>query len=298
MLSCSTPLISCTGRASRRRLPPTRHPRLQISSPPLPQLLPHLHEGLDLARAGKMVVEKAAVAIRLLVKIMNRRQAQMREVVTEFLEALLAQHLSLSLVGTPSHAGAILQCSLFIRHTVCGALCGVQLGSGSPYRLAGSKNCMVFPQSMYSPARVSNGALAAKESVPAPCMLLKMRCGGFSSPPFRTNSLGTTHNRPFPSCPILCPLGFFFADSGRRKCQECRRCSLLEDPLNRVCLGLQEYASSSFMCSRGVPTAMCSGTFFGWLCTTKVYSGLRIRHCHGIIYTHPDLAVRGQCAKW
>jgi hypothetical protein len=105
---------------------------------------------------------------------------------------------------------------------------------------------MVFPQSIYSPARVSNGALAAKESVPAPCMLLKMRCGGFSSPPFRTNSLGTTHNRPFPSCPILCPLGFFFADSGRRKCEEWRRCSLLEDPLNRVCLGLQEYGLVQF----------------------------------------------------
>jgi hypothetical protein len=92
-----------------------------------------------------MVVEKAAVAIRLLVKIMSRRQAQMREVVTEFLEVLLAQHLSLSLVGTPSHAGAILQCSRFIRHTVCGALCGVQLGSGTPYRLAERKELHGFP---------------------------------------------------------------------------------------------------------------------------------------------------------
>jgi hypothetical protein len=78
---------------------------LQISSTPLPQLLPHLHERLDLARAGKMVVEKAAIAVCLLVEFPDGWQAEMREVVTEFLEVLLAQHLRLTLVGTPGHAG-------------------------------------------------------------------------------------------------------------------------------------------------------------------------------------------------
>jgi len=63
----------------------------EISSTPLPQLLPHLHERLDLARAGKVVVDQAAIPLRLLVDIPNRRQAEMRQVVTEFLEVLAAE---------------------------------------------------------------------------------------------------------------------------------------------------------------------------------------------------------------
>src|ERR1700722_10906272 len=90
----------------------------QISSTPLPQLLPHLHQRLDLARARKMVVEKAAIAVCLLVEFPDGWQAEMREVVTKFLEVLLAQHLCLTLVGTAGHAGAILQCSLLFRHAV------------------------------------------------------------------------------------------------------------------------------------------------------------------------------------
>src|ERR1700686_3233948 len=77
----------------------------QISSTPLPQLLPHLHQRLDLARARKMVVEKAAIAVCLLVEFPDGWQAEMREVVTKLLEVLLAQHLCLTLVETPGHAG-------------------------------------------------------------------------------------------------------------------------------------------------------------------------------------------------
>ena len=52
-----------------------------------------------------MVVDEAAITIRLLVEVPDRWQAKMREVMTEFLEVLLAQHLTLSLLGTPGHGG-------------------------------------------------------------------------------------------------------------------------------------------------------------------------------------------------
>ena len=77
----------------------------QIGSLPLPELLPHLHERLDLARARKLVVDEAAITVRLLVEFANGGQAKMREVMTEFLEVILAQHLRFSLVRTPGHAG-------------------------------------------------------------------------------------------------------------------------------------------------------------------------------------------------
>jgi hypothetical protein len=80
--------------------------RWSVNSSPLPQLLPQLNEGLDLARAGKVVVDQAAVTVRLLVEVANCRQAQMCEVVTDFLEIVLAQHLRFALVGTQGHAGA------------------------------------------------------------------------------------------------------------------------------------------------------------------------------------------------
>ena len=58
-----------------------------------------------MARAGKMVVDQTAVAVGRLVEIADGWQAEMGEAVTKFFQVLLAQHLSFSLVRTPSHAG-------------------------------------------------------------------------------------------------------------------------------------------------------------------------------------------------
>jgi hypothetical protein len=82
------------------------------ASAPLPQLLPNLHEGLDLARARKVVIDQAAVAVCLLVKIPNGWQTEMYEVVTDLPEVVLTQYLSFALVRTTSHAGSILHGSL------------------------------------------------------------------------------------------------------------------------------------------------------------------------------------------
>jgi hypothetical protein len=60
---------------------------------------------LHLARAWKIAVDEAAIAVRLLVEISNGWQAKVCEAVTEFLKVFLAQHLRFSLIGTPSHAG-------------------------------------------------------------------------------------------------------------------------------------------------------------------------------------------------
>ena len=53
-----------------------------------------------------MVVKKAAITVRLRVKIPNGWQAQMREVPTEFLEVFFAPHLSLSLSGRRAMPGS------------------------------------------------------------------------------------------------------------------------------------------------------------------------------------------------
>jgi hypothetical protein len=52
-----------------------------------------------------LVVDKAAIAVRLFVEIPNGWQAKVREVASEFAEVFLVQHLRFSLIGTPSHAG-------------------------------------------------------------------------------------------------------------------------------------------------------------------------------------------------
>jgi hypothetical protein len=60
---------------------------------------------LDLAWAGKVIVDKAAIAVRNLVELPEGRQAEMREVVTEVLEVFLAQHLLVPPIWAPRHAG-------------------------------------------------------------------------------------------------------------------------------------------------------------------------------------------------
>src|SRR3982074_671285 len=84
-------------------------------STPFPQLLPGLDECLHLSGTRKTVVGPPAILIRLLVKITNRRHAEVREVVSEFVEVLLAQNLRLLAIRTARHGEAILASSLFIR---------------------------------------------------------------------------------------------------------------------------------------------------------------------------------------
>ena len=54
--------------------------------------------------AWKTVINEAAISICLLVEVPHGWQAKVREIVTEFLEIFLAQHLRFSGVGTPGHA--------------------------------------------------------------------------------------------------------------------------------------------------------------------------------------------------
>jgi len=75
----------------------------RTGSTPFPQLLPGLDECLHLSGTRKTVVDQPAVLIRLLVKITNRRHAEVREVVTEFFEVLLAQNLRLLAIRTARH---------------------------------------------------------------------------------------------------------------------------------------------------------------------------------------------------
>jgi predicted Zn finger-like uncharacterized protein len=60
---------------------------------------------LHLPWTGNATVDQSAIAVRLLVEIPNGGQAQMREVATEVGQVFLVQHLCLSLIGTPGHAG-------------------------------------------------------------------------------------------------------------------------------------------------------------------------------------------------
>src|SRR5580704_17421152 len=52
-----------------------------------------------------MIVDKAAIAVRLFVEFPDGRQAKMREVVTEFLEVFLAQQLLVPTIWAPRHTG-------------------------------------------------------------------------------------------------------------------------------------------------------------------------------------------------
>ena len=74
-------------------------------STPIPQLFPNLNKSLYLARSRKAVIDETAILISLFVEISHGWQAEVGEIVTQFLKVLLAQHLRFSLIGTPSHAG-------------------------------------------------------------------------------------------------------------------------------------------------------------------------------------------------
>src|ERR1700687_994396 len=94
------------GTRSQHRSKTDRSPRAKdvaLASTPLAQLLPHLHERLHLPRARQPAVDHSAIPIRRLIKISNRPQAQMCEVVAQFLQVLLAQHVHLLAIRTPGH---------------------------------------------------------------------------------------------------------------------------------------------------------------------------------------------------
>jgi len=50
-----------------------------------------------------MVIDEAAILIRLLVEVSHGWQAKVSEIVPKFCKVFLAQHLRFALIGTPSH---------------------------------------------------------------------------------------------------------------------------------------------------------------------------------------------------
>jgi len=70
---------------------------------PLPQLSPHLHQGLNLPWTRNAVVSDPALLICPLVKIPHSRFAEVSQVVAKLLKFVLAQDFRVVAVGTPSH---------------------------------------------------------------------------------------------------------------------------------------------------------------------------------------------------
>src|SRR5579859_2069242 len=71
---------------------------------PFPQLLPHLDQCLHLPRAWKPAIDQPAIPVGLLVKVPNRAQAEVCEIVPQILQVLFAQDIDLLAVGTPGHS--------------------------------------------------------------------------------------------------------------------------------------------------------------------------------------------------
>jgi hypothetical protein len=70
---------------------------------PFPQLLPHLNECLNLAGAGKSVVNESAILEGAFVEFPNAARAQMREVVTKLLELFYVQNIRFFGIESPGH---------------------------------------------------------------------------------------------------------------------------------------------------------------------------------------------------
>ena len=71
---------------------------------PFPQLFPHLYQRLDLARAGKSVVDQAAIFEGTLIEISYAARTQMCQVVTKLLEFFFAQDIRFLGIGLPGHS--------------------------------------------------------------------------------------------------------------------------------------------------------------------------------------------------
>jgi hypothetical protein len=70
---------------------------------PLPQLLPRLDEYLHFSRAGKSVVDQAAVLEAAFVEFPHAARAQMREVVTKLFKLFFVQNIRFFVIGSPGH---------------------------------------------------------------------------------------------------------------------------------------------------------------------------------------------------
>ena len=70
---------------------------------PLPQLFPYLDEGLNLLGGGQPKVDKTTVPVGPVVRVPDGTRTEVREVVPECLQVLLAQDLHLLATGTPGN---------------------------------------------------------------------------------------------------------------------------------------------------------------------------------------------------
>jgi hypothetical protein len=70
---------------------------------PLPQLLPRLDEYLHFSRAGKSVVDQAAILEAVFVELPYAARAQVREVVTKLLKLFFVQNIRFFGIGSPGH---------------------------------------------------------------------------------------------------------------------------------------------------------------------------------------------------
>jgi hypothetical protein len=70
---------------------------------PLPQLLPRLDEYLHFPRAGKSVVDQAAILEAAFVELPYAARAQVREVVTKLLKLFFVQNIRFLGIGSPGH---------------------------------------------------------------------------------------------------------------------------------------------------------------------------------------------------
>jgi hypothetical protein len=104
-------------RISQRRAA-EKHADFLFELAPSPQLLPNLHENLDLSGTWKSVVNQPAIAVGSLVKVPHCARAEVREIVTEFLQFLLAQYLRFSAIRTSSHGQRIVSYSLCVRYKI------------------------------------------------------------------------------------------------------------------------------------------------------------------------------------
>ncbi len=98
-----------------QRVPTYRENSASLCSTPFPQLFPHLHESLHLPQAWRPAVDQPAIAVRLLIKVSNRSQSQMCEVMPRFLQVLLAQYFHLLAIRTPGHGKTTLAYSPVVR---------------------------------------------------------------------------------------------------------------------------------------------------------------------------------------
>src|ERR1035438_3915405 len=62
-----------------------------------------LNEDLYLFRGGKAMINQTAIAIRLIVEISNRTDAEVCEIVAELPEVIFAQHFGLDAIRAAGH---------------------------------------------------------------------------------------------------------------------------------------------------------------------------------------------------